>query len=68
MEIQEKVRLIRNMKGWSQKKLSERSGVNVNTIMNFENGKVSSSIDTVIYILNAMGYTLNIVKLEGRND
>lgn len=64
MEMREKIKLIRLAKGWSQKKLAEKAGINANTILNFENGKTSSSIDVVMCILNAMGYTLEIVKIK----
>ena len=64
MEMREKIKLIRLAKGWSQKKLAEKAGINANTILNFESGKTSSSIDVVMDILNAMGYTLEIVKIK----
>lgn len=62
MEIREKVKMIRTAKGWSQRKLAEKAGINTNTVLNFETGHNSPSIDIVLYMLNAMGYTIEIVK------
>lgn len=62
MTIGEKVRLIRKAKGISQKKLAEKAGVGINTILFFENDKTSPSIRTVELMLKAMGCRLEVVK------
>ena len=52
------VRSIRLKNNLSQRELSEASGVHFNTILNFENGKRSPSVDNFISLANAMGYEL----------
>lgn len=59
-EIGQMVRQIRLGKNISQKKLSEMCGVPANTISMFERNKLAPSLDTLLRILDALGYKLDI--------
>lgn len=62
IEIGQKLLLIRKQKGMTQKELARKSGLCEMTILNYENGKVDPSYNKVEWILEAMGYRLEIVK------
>ena len=50
------IKRIRTNKCLSQRQLAALSGVHQNTILAFENGKRSPSVDNTIKLLDALGY------------
>jgi len=60
----EEVIKARNDKGISQKKLEKLSGVKQPIIARMEKGVTSPQIDTLIKILNPLGYTLGVIPLD----
>ncbi|OFV69279.1 helix-turn-helix domain-containing protein [Acetobacterium wieringae] len=59
---------IRTKKGMSLKKLYHLSGVADSVIHRWETGETMPRIDVLQKVLNAMGYKLQIVKKEKKND
>jgi transcriptional regulator with XRE-family HTH domain len=49
-----KIRELRNLRGLSLRKLSERSGLNINTLSLVENGKTSPSVSTLQQLAHAL--------------
>lgn len=58
----------RQNKGITQKKLEELSGVKQPVIARMESGKTSPQIDTLLKVLAALGKTLAVVPLDGRDE
>ncbi len=58
--LNEQLRTLRHKQNLSQKQLAALSGVHQNTILNFENAQRSPSVETLSYLLEAMGYELVI--------
>jgi len=52
-KIGTKIKLERTKRGWSQEKLAELAGLNVNSIGSIERGTSSPSIDTLAQIASA---------------
>lgn len=48
--------------GISQKEIAQTLGINQDKISNYESGKVSPRLDLFVRYLDAMGYTIKIVK------
>lgn len=63
-EIRSGLVAARKSMGVSQKALSERSGVGYSTISKYENGRIDSSIGTLLKILNTLAKTLVIADIE----
>lgn len=52
------IKEIRERRGWTQRQLARKSGVSVQTIVNYEKDKNNPTIKSFEKILNAMGYDL----------
>jgi len=65
MDIGGIVKGLRAQKGYSMGKLSHRSGVANSAICRWESGESMPRVDLLQKVLNAMGYTLKIEKMEG---
>lgn len=48
----------RKRKGWSQKELAEKAGINVVSLWRYENNLTVPMLSSVEYLLEAMGYEL----------
>ena len=59
-ELGAMVRNIRLGKGISQRKLSEMTGVPANTISLFERNKCAPSLETLLKILDGLGYKIDV--------
>lgn len=59
-DLNTQFRMIRHSKHLTQKQLAALSGVHQNTILNFETSQRSPSVETLSYLLDAMGYELII--------
>lgn len=70
MTIGENMKMARLRKWVTQKELSERSGVHVNSIGAYERGKSTPTVETACKLAKALGMTLdeyvNGSKLENR--
>lgn len=64
IRIGEKLKLLREQKNWSQRKLSEKSGVGPNSVGSYESGKHEPTYFAVECLLQAMGYRLVIERIE----
>lgn len=53
-----RIRLLRAEKGWSQAELADRVGVSRNSINSVENGKFDPSLPLAFRIANAFGLTV----------
>ena len=58
MNTAEIVKRARERKGWSRKKLSEKSGVTQQTIWNIENAKTNPTMDKMLALMRAMDYDI----------
>lgn len=63
MTIGESIRKYRKEKGWSQRKLSELSGVSHTQIANYETNRTKPTLETIVKIANALN--VNIAELLG---
>lgn len=57
-QIGERIRDLRNQRGYSLRVLSERSGLNINTLSLIENGKTSPSVSTLQLLAGALDFPL----------
>ena len=57
MTFGEKLREFRKRKGWSQKKLSAKSGIHQQTISAYERGDFMPTITTLEWLVVALGTT-----------
>ena len=60
-KIGTKIKLERTKRGWSQEKLAELAGLNVNSIGSIERGTSSPSIDTLAQI--AYAFDMEVIDL-----
>ena len=60
-EIGEKIKLVRKTLGYTQKTVSERSGVNKTTISEIENGHFTGSFDLFEKVMNCMELQFEVV-------
>lgn len=58
------IKELRTKLKWSQFKLSLESGVAVNTIQEIEKGLRGGNLSTFIKLINAMGYDLEVVRID----
>ena len=61
-EIGEKIKLARKTLGYTQKTVSERSGVNKTTISEIENGRFTGSFDIFERVLDGVGLEFEVNK------
>jgi len=59
-----KVRTIRKRRGLTQGELAEQVDLYAQSIQRLEKGVVSPSVDLLDRVLEPMGYTLDIVRIE----
>lgn len=59
---------VRKENGYTQKTLAEKTDMVRETIARIESGQVSPQVTTIIKLLEPIGYTLDIVKLETEDD
>lgn len=64
IRIGEKIKLLREQKEWSQRKLSEKSGIGPNCVSNYEAGKHEPTYFAIECLLEAMGYELVVRKKQ----
>lgn len=57
MELGQKIRNLRHSKGLSIEQLAELTGLNDKFLGNVERGEKSPSVETVYYIITALGVT-----------
>ncbi|WP_347814679.1 helix-turn-helix domain-containing protein [Leptospira noguchii] len=55
------IRSLRSKKGWSQTELAEKIGVHLTHINRIENGKYLPSLDTVVFLADALESSLDIL-------
>lgn len=60
MKVAETIRNCRKFRGWTQRRLAEKSGVNVTQISLYELGKTNPRVDVLEELLDAMGFELTI--------
>lgn len=65
-EIGEKIKLARKNLGYTQKTVSERSGVHKTTISEIENGHFTGSYDLFEKVLNCVSLQFDVVPKEYR--
>jgi len=58
--VGKKLREIRVQKGYSLRNLSDRSGLNINTLSLIENGKTSPSVSTLQQLAVALGISISV--------
>ncbi len=59
MSIGENIRRLRKEKGWSQRKLSELSGVSHTQIANYETNRTKPTLETIVKIANALDVNIS---------
>lgn len=59
---------IRKSRGFTQKQISEMSGLSTATISNIESGDNSYTLRSLIRYADALGYEINIEKKVAEND
>lgn len=63
--MQNKIRVLRAERGWSQAKLAEQVGVSRNSINSIENGRFDPSLPLAFDIAEAFGLTIEQVFQRG---
>jgi putative transcriptional regulator len=66
--MQNRIRVLRAERRWSQAELAERVGVSRNSINSVENGKFDPSLPLAFRIADAFGLTIEEVFLRARED
>lgn len=59
-DFAETMRQCRKFRGYTQRQLAKRSGINVTSINQYETGKTIPSIDRYVDIMNALGFDLTV--------
>lgn len=59
-----KVRSVREDKGLSQSDVANNAGVFREAVTRLERGNISPSVDLLARVLEPMGYTIDIVRIE----
>jgi len=68
MHIENRIRVYRAMKNWSQAELAQRAGVSQTTIAQFEKGYSYPKIDTAISLANLFGISvIDLFFEQGKN-
>jgi len=62
------IKLLRLQCGWTQERLSEKSGVSRTEISLLENGRHGMSVAVYRELLGAMGYKIQIARMKGADD
>lgn len=62
--LRQRLAKIRKSKGMTQKDLSELSGLSTSTISNIESGENSYSLRSLIRVVEALGYEINIERKD----
>ena len=57
--VSERVRSLRERKGWSQLELAQRSGLSVSVLSEIESGQNKPSLDTLVVLAQSLGVPLN---------
>ncbi len=63
-EFRTNLKKTRKLNGYTQDKLSKKCGIIRETIARIESGIVSPQLNTLIKILEPIGYTIDIKKIE----
>lgn len=66
VSLGERIAQIRDLKGWSQERLADESGIPRRTVQNIEYGAVSPRVDTLLAIASALDTSLDA--LTGRQS
>ncbi len=61
IRLGEKIRLIREQRGYSQEELAEMMNINRSTISKIENGKFSITVDYLIRFSICLNYEFKVV-------
>lgn len=61
IKLGEKIRLIREQRGYSQEELAEMMNINRSTISKIENGKFSITVDYLIRFSICLNYEFKVV-------
>lgn len=62
IKLGEKIRIIREQRGYSQEKLAELMSVNRSTISKIENGKFSITVDYLVRFSIYLNYEFKVVE------
>ncbi len=62
IRLGEKIRLIREQRGYSQEELAEMMNINRSTISKIENGKFSITVDYLIRFSVCLNYEFKVVE------
>ena len=54
------LRALRHKRNWTQAQLATASGVHKNSIIGFENGHRQMHTDTLVLLLDALGYEIDL--------
>lgn len=68
IRLGEKIRLIREQRGYSQEELAEMMNINRSTISKIENGKFSITVDYLIRFSVCLNYEFKVVEKKRRVD
>lgn len=66
--LRQRLAKIRKSKGMTQKELSELSGLSTSTISNIESGENSYSLRSLIRVVEALGYEINIERKDHNGE
>lgn len=56
----EEIRALRRKRNWTQGQLASAAGVHKNSIISFENGHRQMHTDTLVLLLDALGYEIEL--------
>lgn len=60
LKVSETLKACRKFRGWTQQKLSEKSGVDRAVISRYESGLSCPTVERFDDLMNAMGFTLEV--------
>jgi len=66
--IGERIRILRQKKGWSQSQLAERANIDSRNLSRLETGKAKPKLSTIISLANALSITPNDILLFEYKD
>ena len=62
LKLGDKIRIVREKKGYSQKQLAEKMNINRSTISKIENGKFSITVDYLVRFSIFLDYEFKVVE------
>lgn len=63
--MENRLKILRNKRGWTQEELSEKIGVSRQTVISLENGRYSPSLSLAFKIARTFGCAIEEIFIDG---